>query len=95
MAAPAPRPAGSRLAEAAAIVRAVAVRPDLWVTAGRQLRVMTPPRWWVRWPPLPVPDRAYLRFRLQTAYGSDGIRAPAADVVGYLEWCRRVRAWGG
>jgi hypothetical protein len=95
MAAPAPLPARSRLAEGAAIVRAVAGRPDLWITAGRQLRVMTSPRWWERWPFLPLPDRAYLRFRRETAYGSDGLPVPAADVVGYLEWCRRVRAWGG
>jgi hypothetical protein len=85
----------ARLGALVAIVGVVAGRPDLWVTAGRQLRVLVPPKWWARWPPLPLPDRAYLRFRLQTAYGADGILVPASDVVGYLEWCRRVRAWGG
>jgi hypothetical protein len=78
----------------AAVIRAVAARPDLWITAGRQLAVLAPPRWWTRRPPLPLPDRAYLRFRWQTAYGAGGYRVPPADVVGYLEWCRRARAWG-
>jgi hypothetical protein len=38
---------------------------------------------------VPLPDPDYLRFRLQTAYG-DRVGGPdAADVVAYLEWCRR------
>ncbi len=73
----------------AAVVAAVAVRPGLWPTALRQLRRTARPGWWRRWPPLPVPDPDYLRFRLTTAYGEGG-RAPAAgEVVSYLRWCRR------
>jgi hypothetical protein len=48
---------------------------------------MTRRRWWTRPPYLPVPDRRYMRFRLETAYGTDG-PGRAADVVRYLEWCR-------
>lgn len=71
---------------------AVAVRPRLWPTAARQVVRLAPSGWWRRWPPLPVPDPGYLRFRLQTAYG-DADREPApADVVAYLHWCRR---WPG
>jgi hypothetical protein len=84
-----------RLGAFVAIILVVAGRPDLWVTAVRQVGVLVPSKWWERWPPLPLPDRAYLRFRLQTAYGADGFRVPASDVIGYLEWCRRVRALGG
>jgi hypothetical protein len=66
---------------------AVARRPRLWGVAVRQTRRLARPGWWRRWPPLPLPDPSYLRFRLQTAYGDD--RPPAAgDVVAYLEWCR-------
>jgi len=65
-------------------------RPDLWWTARRQLRSLIRPRWWARSPFLPLPDRRYVRFRLETAYGSAG--APcAADVIRYLEWCRSAR----
>ena len=69
---------------------AVLVRPLLWTTAVRQAMSATPPRWWRRPPFLPVPDRSYLRFRLETHYGEDA--APdAGDLVRYLQWCRAGR----
>ena len=71
---------------------AVAVRPRLWGVAVTQAVRLAAPGWWRRWPPLPLPDPTYLRFRLQTAYG-DPDRGPAPeDVVAYLEWCRRFPA---
>ena len=70
-------------------VIAVARRPGLWGVAVRQGLRLAVPGWWRRWPMLPLPDPAYLRFRLQTAYG-DPDRGPSpADVVAYLTWCRR------
>ena len=65
---------------------AVARRPQLWFTAVRQMLRAVPTGWWTRPPYAPLPDRAYLRFRLETAYGA----APpkAADFIRYLEWCR-------
>jgi hypothetical protein len=77
-----------------AVAVAVARRPDLWTTAWRQVVVLIPPGWWRRWPPVPAPDVAYLRFRRQTAYGTDGSPIPPSDAIGYLEWCRRMRASG-
>ncbi len=38
-------------------------------------------------PFLPVPDRAYVRFRMETAYGARGTPR-VEDLVTYLEWCR-------
>ena len=68
----------------------MALRPDLWPTAGR-VAVSTARRgWWRRPPFLPVPDRAYLRFRIETQYGSDGAPS-AADLVTYLDWCKAQR----
>ena len=69
---------------------AVGRRPDLWFTAARQLRRLVPPRWWQRSPHLPIPDPAYLRFRMVTAYGGQGGAPTPDDVVTYLHWCR---AW--
>jgi hypothetical protein len=72
-------------------VAAVALRPWLWGVAVTQVLRLAPTGWWGRWPPVPLPDPAYLRFRLQTAYG-DPDRPPSADdVVDYLKWCRRMR----
>ena len=65
---------------------AIAMRPGLWWVAARQSVRIARERWWRRAPFLPIPDRDYLRFRLETAYGE--VTAPRpADLVGYLEWC--------
>ena len=46
--------------------------------------------WWAHAPFLPVPARAYLRWRMYTAYG-DADAVPRADeIVRYARWaCRR------
>jgi hypothetical protein len=67
---------------------AVAARPSLWSVAARQLRRLARDRWWRRPPFLPVPDPAYLAFRLETQYGAPDARPQPADVVAYLRWCR-------
>lgn len=67
---------------------AVARHPSLWATALVQAARLAPRRWWRYWPPLPVPDRDYLRFRLQTQYGDAEHDPEPDDVVAYLEWCR-------
>ncbi len=66
---------------------AIARRPDLWFTALRQIARAVPTRWWTRPPFAPIPDPTYIRFRLETAYGSHSMPR-ADDVVRYLEWCR-------
>ncbi len=75
----------------AAAAVAVLRRPDLWATALRQVRRLAAPGWWRRPPFLPLPDAGYLRFRLETQYGS-GHEPEAADVVTYLHWCRDFAA---
>lgn len=70
-------------------VLAVLRHPGLWITALRQLRRLVPARWWARRPHLPVPDAAYLRFRMETAYGGAGDQPPSPqDLITYLRWCR-------
>jgi hypothetical protein len=70
------------------VVAAVARRPALWPTASRQARRLAPRRWWARRPFLPVPDRAWLRFRAETQYGDPDRVPDAADVVTWLQWAR-------
>ncbi|HWB38002.1 MAG TPA: hypothetical protein VHA75_18450 [Rugosimonospora sp.] len=69
---------------------AVLRHPVLWPTAVGQAFRLARPRWWRRPPFLPLPDRDYVRFRMQTAYGSTGEPEPQ-DLVAYLHWCRQFR----
>lgn len=73
------------------VVAAVGRRPGLWGVAVRQVGRLAAPGWWRRWPPVPAPDPAYLRFRLQTAYGDPDHPPEPDDVIAYLRWCKR---WG-
>ena len=70
---------------------AIARRPDLWLTAVAAGASVTPRSWWRRPPYLPLPDRRWMQFRLETAYGGDG-RGPVRpqDLVNYLEWRKTV-----
>jgi hypothetical protein len=47
-------------------------------------------RWWSRAPFLPFPDRAYLRWRMYTAYGDHDATPPLEDVVRYARWAARI-----
>jgi hypothetical protein len=69
-------------------VAALLVRPRLWATAVRQLGRLATPGWWRRPPFLPMPDAAYLRFRMVTAYGDPHHEPEPEDLVTYLDWCR-------
>lgn len=42
--------------------------------------------WYSRFPFLPLPERAYLRWRMYTAYGDANVVPPADDVVRYARW---------
>ncbi len=70
------------------MIGAVVRRPRLWSTALRQWVRLTPRGWWHRPPFLPVPDRHYLDFRMQTQYGDARHRPATRDVISYLTWCR-------
>lgn len=79
---PAP-PAAWWRSTALAVIR----HPSLWPTAMRAVATLAAPGWWRRRPFLPLPDERYLRFRLETQYGS---AAPEPeDVLTYLRWLRR------
>jgi hypothetical protein len=71
-------------------VAAVIRHPSLWVTAIRQASRLATPGWWRRRPYLPLPDREYMRFRLETQYGDTAHAAEGDDLVAYLRWCRAL-----
>jgi hypothetical protein len=70
---------------------AIAPHPELWWTAVAAAWRLSPQRWWRRWPPLPIPARAYWDFRLLTAFGNEGAASlQTAEVVAYVRWCKRM-----
>lgn len=84
-------PAPSRPAGAVAVAGAIARRPRLWPAALRQARVLVPAGWWRRRPFLPVPDAAWLRFRMTTAYGQAAAPLDVEDLLTWLAWTDTVR----
>lgn len=71
------------------VARLLLRRPRLWPTAVGQIFRLAPNGWWRRRPFLPLPSPEYLHFRLVTMYGGNDPRAKPADVIDYLEWCRK------
>ena len=47
-------------------------------------------RWWARFPWLPLPDQAYLRWRMYTAYGDEAAVPPVEDVIRFARWRRET-----
>jgi hypothetical protein len=66
----------------------VAARPSLWGIAIVQVFRLARRGWWRRPPFVPLPDREYLRFRLETQYGDPDHPIEPRDIVAYLRWCR-------
>jgi hypothetical protein len=81
----------SSMQSGASIFTAILRRPDLWLTAVRQLFRLIPRRWWATSPFLPIPARDYLRFRLITQYGDHQHVVEVADVLSYLTWVKDFR----
>jgi hypothetical protein len=75
------------------VVQAVLPRPTLWWSAASAVARLARRGWWRRAPFLPLPGESYWRFRLVTAFGGtgQGEAMSIADVVAYLQWCRRAR----
>lgn len=74
-----------------AVAGAVARRPALWAEAVRTLPALARRNWWRTPPFLPLPDPAYLAWRVGTAYGDPRGPIDERDVVAYLEWRKRQR----
>ena len=70
------------------VVRAVGLRPRLWITALGTVWRLAQPGWWRRAPHLPLPDEHLWSFRMVTAYGRPDALPNKEDIVAYLEWCR-------
>ena len=68
-------------------VRAVIRHPNLWFTAASAAIGLAPRGWWRHAPFVPLPDPAWLKFRLETAYGGDGNSTLRPDdLITWLQW---------
>ncbi|MGD8288951.1 MAG: hypothetical protein PVI31_10040 [Gemmatimonadota bacterium] len=47
--------------------------------------------WYARPPFLPLPPRSYLRWRMETAYGSPDAMPSLSEMERYLVWTTRMR----
>lgn len=79
------------------VVAAVVVRPRYWPTSIRVVKRLARSAWWKRPPFLPVPSWSYVRFRIETQYGTVDDLGSAVmrhrlvnDVLKYLRW---VHEW--
>lgn len=45
--------------------------------------------WYRRFPFVPIPDREYVRWRMDTAYGSPDAMPSAAEIERYARWAVR------
>lgn len=50
--------------------------------------------WWSIPPFLPLPDRAYLRWRMYTAYGDEEAVPPLRDIERFVRWRRELLRLG-
>ena len=48
-------------------------------------------RWYRQTPFLPMPSRAYMRWRMETAYGDGNTVVPSVDLERYLRWGSDMR----
>jgi hypothetical protein len=84
------RMAGSWGSLVARLTLHAALRPRLAVDLLRTGWAFRRRGWWRRPPFLPLPDRAYLRWRMYTAYADESAVPPTEDVVRFARWRRET-----
>ena len=72
------------------LVGRAAINPRLAVDLLRTAWAFRRRAWWRKPPFLPLPDRAYLRWRMYTAYGDEEAVPPVRDVIGFARWRRET-----
>lgn len=84
------RTSSSWPAVAAALALRAAVNPRLALDLVRLAWSFRARGWWRRPPFLPLPPRAYVRWRMYTAYGDEAAVPPVEDVVRFARWRRET-----
>jgi hypothetical protein len=66
------------------------LNPRLGLDLVKALWAFRTRRWWARPPFLPLPDRAYLQWRMHTAYADEHAVPPVDDVIRFARWRRET-----
>ena len=66
-------------------------RPLLWPALLSAAWAFRPRNWYRRPPFLPLPSKAYMRWRLQTAYGEPDAVPPADEIARFVTWSAEMR----
>jgi hypothetical protein len=72
------------------LIARATVNPRLAVDLLRTAWAFRRREWWRKPPFLPLPDRAYLRWRMYTAYGDEAAVPSVAEVIGFARWRRET-----
>jgi hypothetical protein len=89
-----PSPAGSWTTLTLTLAGRALLRPRLAVALIAATWAFRRRGWWTIPPFLPLPDRAYLRWRMYTAYGDEGAVPPARDIERFARWRRELLRLG-
>ena len=87
-------PTGSWTALTLTLAGRALVRPRLAVDLVAAAWAFRRRGWWATPPFLPLPDRAYLRWRMYTAYGDEEAVPPARDIERFARWRRELLRLG-
>ena len=85
-----PRYGGSWTSLSLELAARAVVNPRLAIDLLRTAWAFRRRRWWAMPPFLPLPDRAYLRWRMYTAYADEDAVPPAEDVMRFARWRRET-----
>ena len=66
-------------------------RPWLWPALASAAWAFRARGWYRRPPFLPLPSKAYMSWRLETAYGDPGAVPPTGEIVRFITWSREMR----
>lgn len=73
------------------LAQAALLRPSVLPDLLRMAWAFRARNWYRRPPFLPIPPRAYMRWRMETAYGDPGTMPPKDEMGRYLRWASQMR----
>lgn len=70
------------------VLTAVLKHPALALPAIIQAKLLVPNNWIKKYPFLPLPDKKWIRFRMETAYGDPNYIPDHDEIAQFLGWTK-------